>query len=254
MISINIFPEFSLPQWAKFWKGKGGSTDVVLAQDVNDARAPSLLYKQRALGTEVLVDRQGLVAFRAHIPGKEKDLRAEVDKLTGPPTTVGNVVLSTIGTVQVYPDQGSQHFPDDLTISQSGYPPYLTEYRTDAPVSGAHWPRLAPPGVHLATQPDELLLHNLAHGYVVIHYNCTSFECPTQLRTLKQILARYPSKVILHYRPQTRTRITLAAWTRLDLIQPADLSADLDEARIVNFIETYRGKIGPEADAEADAP
>ena len=254
MVALNTYPEFSLPQWTQYWKGKGGSTDVVLAQDVNDARAPSLLYKQRALGTEVLVDRQGLVAFRAHIPAKEKDLRAEVDKLTGPLPTVGSVVLSTIGTVQVYPDQGNQHFSDDLTISQSGYPPYLTEYRTDPPVSGAHWSSLAPPGVHLATQPDELLLHNLAHGYVIIHYNCPGFNCWTQLLALKQIVDRYPSKVILHYRPQTRTRIALAAWTRLDLIEPIDVAAELDEARIVNFIETYRGKIGPEADAEPVAP
>ena len=270
VVAINISSQYSLEEWIRYWKktvaGSGveavqlaqnvgfdkwegywdqipGAKDVVWSQD--SGGAASRKYRIWGTGTILLIDQKGVVTFRGSmLLVKERTLRAEIEKLVGSPPTVGNVALSTIGTVQVYPDFGAgQHFPIGQTPSQSGYAPYRTEYRSDPPVSGAHWPDWVTRDIYFGPLPAEQLLHSLEHGYVIIYYNCGSSECPGQLADLTKIYDRYPSKVIINFRPQTRSRIALAAWTRLDLLDK------FDEARIVKFIETYRGKIGPEADA-----
>ncbi len=69
---------YPLEEWVEFWKGTGAG-DVLWAQDVNDTTARD--YQLVALGTEVLVDRQGLVAFRSDGAAGYKKLRSEIEKV-----------------------------------------------------------------------------------------------------------------------------------------------------------------------------
>ena len=101
------------------------------------------------------------------------------------------------------------------------------------------------PGKRIAKEdPDERLVHNLEHGYIVMHHNCTVEECPAVVNGLKRIFGRYSTKIIVNYRPRTDAAIALAAWRRLEKME------EFDEQRIVEFIEAYRGGgVAPEASA-----
>ena len=74
-------------------------------------------------------------------------------------------------------------------------------------------------------------MHNLEDGGVLVQYSC---ECPDVVERLRAVVRRY-DKVILAPSPSMKPRIALTAWTRIDTMDA------LDEARVVRFIEAYRG-------------
>jgi hypothetical protein len=122
------------------------------------------------------------------------------------------------------PDQGNLH------IAREGDP--HEPYNSDPPTSGPHLSYLAPWGVHTRPIPPELQVHNLEDGGVLVQYNC---ECPDLVGKLQAIVRKYDKFVILAPYPSMKTRIALTAWTRIDTME------DLDEKRVVRFIEAYRG-------------
>ena len=67
---------------------------------------------------------------------------------------------------------------------------------------------------------------------MLVQYNC---ECPELVAKLSAVVQRYDKYVILAPYPPMKSRLALTAWTRLDALE------DFDEARVVRFIETYRG-------------
>lgn len=113
-------------------------------------------------------------------------------------------------------------------------------YNSNPPTSGPHYPDWASWGVKDQPQPDEMLVHNLEHGGVVVQYNCAD-GCPELAAQLRDVVAGYRSKVILAPRPNPEVpcRITLSAWTWLDCFN------DFDAARINAFISAHKDK-GPE--------
>jgi len=122
------------------------------------------------------------------------------------------------------PDLGNLHI-------QTASDPH-TSYNSEPPTSGPHLPYIAPWGVHTRPIPNELQVHNLEDGGVMLQYNCT---CPELVDKLRGIVSRYDKFVILAPYPGTKTRIALTAWTRLDRFE------EFDEKRIVRFIDAYRG-------------
>jgi hypothetical protein len=122
------------------------------------------------------------------------------------------------------PDLGNEHI-------QTSSDPRIA-YNSDPPTSGPHLPYIAPWGVHTRPIPLELQVHNLEDGGVVVQYNCT---CPELVDKLRGIVTKYDKYVILAPYPGMKSRIALTAWTRLDRFE------ELDESRVVRFIETYRG-------------
>jgi hypothetical protein len=123
-----------------------------------------------------------------------------------------------------FPDLGNEHI-------QSVSDPHVA-YNSDPPTSGPHLPYIAPWGVHTRPIPLELQVHNLEDGGVMVQYNCT---CPELVDKLRGIVSKYDKHVILAPYPGMKTRIALTAWTRLDRFE------ELDDKRIVRFIDTYRG-------------
>ena len=125
-----------------------------------------------------------------------------------------------------FADLGNEHI-------QAASDPH-TAYNSEPPTSGPHLPYIAPWGIHTRPIPNELQVHNLEDGGVMVQYHCAT-ACPDLVAKLAEIVRRYETQVILAPYPGMRTRIALTAWTRLDAFD------DLDEARIVRFIRAYRG-------------
>lgn len=108
-------------------------------------------------------------------------------------------------------------------------------YSTYPPTSGPHLGSLAPWGVHTQPIPEELQVHNLEDGGVIVHYNCHD-GCPELVAQLTDIVWRYDSAVILEPYPNMDTRIALTAWQRIDRFD------DFDQDRIERFIRAYRNR------------
>ncbi|HXU90652.1 MAG TPA: DUF3105 domain-containing protein [Methylomirabilota bacterium] len=125
---------------------------------------------------------------------------------------------------QKFLDQGNLHVQ---TVSE----PHEA-YNSTPPTSGPHLPYIAPWGVHTKPITDELQVHNLEDGGVVVQYNC---ECPELAEKLAGIVRKYDRYVILAPYPTMKSRIALTAWTRLETLD------DFDAGRIERFIRAYRG-------------
>lgn len=123
------------------------------------------------------------------------------------------------------PSLGNDHVPTAET-------PHVP-YNSDPPTSGPHLPYIAPWGVHTRPIPKELQVHNLEDGGVLVQYRP---QCADRVRAgLQAIVERYPDHVVLAPYPGLDRCIALTAWTRIDKFD------ELDERRVVRFIEAYRG-------------
>ena len=127
------------------------------------------------------------------------------------------------------PDLGNLH------IAEGTRSP--TPYNSTPPTSGPHYPFLARWGVHTEPLSDELQVHNLEDGGVVIQYRCDE-PCPELVEQLTAAGQPYLSSphpyVVLAPYPEMENRIALTAWGRIDRFE------EFDEERIRRFIEVYR--------------
>ncbi len=122
------------------------------------------------------------------------------------------------------PSQGNAHVVTE---------PIGFRYASDPPTSGPHAGGLASWGIHEQPIPKVLQIHNLEDGGVLVQYNCT--DCDDLIRNLRDIVRRYPDKVILAPYPGMKARIALTAWSYIDAFD------EFDERRILRFIEANRG-------------
>jgi hypothetical protein len=140
----------------------------------------------------------------------------------------------TVGGVQSFLIQGQIHIARGQT-----HPPY----NSTPPTSGWHYgDAVAPPGVSAQPIPDEVQVHNLEHGEIVIQYDCAE-GCPDTISALERIVRSYPKKVVLAPRPGMSAvvgrPIALTAWGKLAYLDTAD------ETFIRRFIADRKDK-GPE--------
>lgn len=76
-------------------------------------------------------------------------------------------------TAQLLPTMAASHVPMGETVTYDQFPPN----------SGVHWPQWVNAGLYAETVRPELYIHNLEHGYQVVLFDCTTHECPENLRT-----------------------------------------------------------------------
>ncbi len=132
------------------------------------------------------------------------------------------------------PDRGRQHVAQGTPITYQEYPP----------TSGSHWPVWAQWGIYREPVPEEVFVHNLEHGGVVLLYNCAS-PCPEVVRQLEETYAAVPkskyghAKLVVSPNSRIKTRFALLAWTRLDEFDR------FDRERILRFVRAWQDK-GPE--------
>ncbi len=105
-------------------------------------------------------------------------------------------------------------------------------YNSVPPTSGPHLPFIAKWGISKTPIVNELQVHNLEDGGVMIQYNCKN--CDLLIAQLEKFTLKY-NKVIVAPYPDMKTPIALTAWGRIDTM---DLP---DEGRIERFIKAYMG-------------
>lgn len=118
--------------------------------------------------------------------------------------------------------------------------------------SGPHWfgattamnmPSPARWGLYESGIPDEILVHNLEHGGIGIHYDCIA-ECPELVQQLSDIIPRNTSQYIMSPYPGLAGTVSITAWRHhLDLGDGGDgilSESDLDE--IQKFIDEYKDR------------
>ncbi len=107
-------------------------------------------------------------------------------------------------------------------------------YNTKPPTSGPHLNEKARWGVHIEQIDDELQIHNLEDGGVIVHYDPTQVD-ETTIQTLTDIVENENESVILEPYADLETPIVLTAWMHIDKL------TTLDEQRIKDFISAYKG-------------
>ncbi len=122
------------------------------------------------------------------------------------------------------PDLGNQHIR----------PPAKAVYNSSPPTSGPHYESIAPWGIHDRPIPDELQVHNLEDGGIMVQYSCPE-GCDELVSQLTALVEGYDTEVILAPYPGMEFRIALTAWNRLETLDA------FDESRIIEFIKEYRG-------------
>ena len=129
------------------------------------------------------------------------------------------------GPGQRFESQGTTHIERG-----ESHPPYFT---TPA-VSGWHYFDSGAParwGVYDEPLEDEVLIHNLEHGGVGIHYDCPE-GCDDLIIKLKEIADR-STEVIMSPYPELGSRIALTAWTFIEIFE------EFDEEKIEAFISAH---------------
>lgn len=140
---------------------------------------------------------------------------------------------------QMFPDEapapGDASNPRHVYIGQA-------QYDTDPPTSGPHYAQLVLPGVQDMPVADEVLVHNMEHGYVIVWYNCgyepalsqdACADLRNQLSALVVPRAAQNAHVVLAPDGTMERRIALTAWQFMDAFD------GFDQARVQAFIDTF---------------
>ena len=110
-------------------------------------------------------------------------------------------------------------------------------YSTSPPTSGPHSPQ-APAWGGQGSLSEELQVHGLEHGGVLVQYNCSP-PCPETVSSLRFITSGYDRGVILAPYTAMDAKIALTSWGKIDLLD------EFDRDRIKEFVSKNRGH-GPE--------
>ena len=141
--------------------------------------------------------------------------------------------VSGVGTEQPIVSQG--HVPNSQNV----------EYSTFPPTSGDHWDEtnLVACGFYEGGLPDEIAVHHLEHGNIVVSYNLPD---QAQVEDLRQLVGGVSLAenwgVTRSYDKISEGHVATSAWGVVDVFN------GVDEGRIRTFFETYAGTLGPEFD------
>ena len=117
----------------------------------------------------------------------------------------------------------------------------MNYYTTYPPTSGSHSPGWTNCGIHQAPVEDEVLVHNLEHGFVNIQYNTEDEALIEELKAVAEDLPGWPDYYILTPYPDLDrdSPIALTAWRVIQYLDTVDAEA------IEEFATAYR-TFGPE--------
>ena len=143
----------------------------------------------------------------------------------------------TDGPVRVAIMSSRDHFAATLRIADVA----PEGYNTIPPTSGRHWDAWSACGFYNYPLPDELLVHNLEHGNIVISYNLADDAEVAELRAAVAAVPLAAEFAIVRRYPRLPPgMVALAAWGALDRM------LGVDAGRIAGFFEQYPGTAGPE--------
>ncbi len=128
--------------------------------------------------------------------------------------------IDDLGAVHISP--GQDHPPYNSVPATSGW-------HLGQPLAPAPW------GVHINVLEDEVLIHNLEHGGVGVHYDCPDGcdELVEQLGELVKTATDRGGKMIMSPYPGMDSTISLTAWTFIDQFD------FFDEDRVRDFVGAH---------------
>jgi hypothetical protein len=123
-------------------------------------------------------------------------------------------------------------------LADSRHIPYVdaghTAYNSVPPTSGPHVPWIAAPGVYREQIPDEIQVHDLEHGHVLIQYAPATSR--RDVDELERIARRHLRDVLVSPHDRLRAGIALTAWGRVEYLRSPD------RRRIERFILNFSGR------------
>lgn len=131
-------------------------------------------------------------------------------------------------------EEGSTHVEAPATV----------EYESNPPSSGNHYGQTARWGVYRETVQAEILVHNLEHGGVVVHYRSDDLTSE-EIEALEDLVEGYPDSldigagVILNPSDDIPTPVAMASWQHTQTCEEVSIIV------VRSFIEERCGK-GPE--------
>ena len=133
--------------------------------------------------------------------------------------------------------QSRDHFPEPLKFTDI----FPAGYNTVPPTSGPHWQEWSNCGFFTHDLPDELLVHNLEHGNIIVSYNFTD---AARIEALRAALSAIPLAeefaIARRYDAIPEGMVAITAWGVLDRMM------GVDAERIAKFFRDYPGNTGPE--------
>jgi hypothetical protein len=162
---------------------------------------------------------------------------------------VGVVIILVIAGLALGRSGGTAQVGEQI---QAGEPPAgqhiqnLTDphppYNSNPPTSGWHYVTTAPPGVQTQPLPDEMTVHNLEHGFVIIHYR-QNLDQPTVdlLTSLARELQQQNPCLILEPRAVDKLDVPVAVTAWNWMLKQQSYNA----AAIRAFFKAHVGR-GPE--------
>ena len=103
-------------------------------------------------------------------------------------------------------------------------------YKTNPPTSGPHWVGVAGPGIKTGPVADELVLHSMEHGAVVVWYREGLDQ--SEIDKIKDAFTSASGKKIMLARKDLDVPVALTSWGYLLKLET------IDQATIKEFIET----------------
>ncbi|WP_327088875.1 DUF3105 domain-containing protein [Nonomuraea sp. NBC_01738] len=125
-----------------------------------------------------------------------------------------------------HPFEGDRH----LAYDGQDHP----AYQTVPPTSGWHSPQVAAPGVYREPIPEELQVHFLEHGHVLIQYAPATPDRTVEV--LETIARRNPRDVAVAPYPKLGKGVALTGWQRSQLL------AELDQPAVEAFVAAVAGR------------
>jgi hypothetical protein len=114
-------------------------------------------------------------------------------------------------------------------------------YSTIPPTSGRHWGAWSDCGFYNHPLPDELLVHNLEHGNVIVSFNLSDDAEVSALRAAVEAISLAEEfAIVRRYLDIPEGMVAVTTWGVLDRMMGVD--AD----RITRFFDQYPGNTGPE--------
>jgi hypothetical protein len=134
-------------------------------------------------------------------------------------------------------DEGREHVADGTQV----------QYKNKIPTSGPHYVSPAPWRAYDEQLPNEVIVHNMEHGGIIVSYR-PDID-PATVQKLKELLYPpytvkefTPTKVVLMPRAEQEKPILLASWNRLMELD------EFDQQTIIDYYKTNIGK-SPEPSA-----
>ncbi|MCH8230520.1 MAG: DUF3105 domain-containing protein [Chloroflexi bacterium] len=144
--------------------------------------------------------------------------------------------VNTGGHIELDVDDGAFHIQGNAW--------HTGTYSVVPATSGPHWigpttpagfPAPARWGPYEQALPNEILIHNLEHGGIGLHYDCDD-PCPELVQALDDIIPRNSSQFILSPYVNMPQKIAITSWRHHLYLD------EVDEEEIRKFIDEYQDR------------